>query len=56
MPDVTVPQPVPTAPPAPGRDRPKKPLNKRKLRNGIIAAAVVAALGAGGFALIDPVL
>ena len=51
MPDVTVPQPAPAAPPVPGSDRPKKPLNKRKLRNGIIAVAVVAALGVGGFAL-----
>lgn len=51
MPEVTVPQPAQTAPPAPSAGRPKKPLDKRKLRKAVIAGAVVIALAAGGFVL-----
>lgn len=51
MPEVTVPQPAQTAPPAPSAGRPKKPLDKRKLRKAVIAGAVVVALAAGGFLL-----
>lgn len=51
MPEVTVPQPAPAASPAspPGRSKPK--FNKRKVRQAVIAGAVVVALAAGGFLL-----
>ena len=51
MPEVTVPQPTPAAPPAPPADRPKKKFNQRKVRNAAIAGVVVLALAVGGFFL-----
>lgn len=51
MPEVTVPQPAPAASPASPPDRPKPKFNKRKVRQVVIAGAVVVALAAGGFLL-----
>ena len=51
MPEVTVPQPAPAASPASPPDRPKPKFNKRKVRQAVIAGAVVVALAAGGFLL-----
>lgn len=51
MPEVTVPQPAPAASPASPPGRPKPKFNKRKVRQAVIAGAVVVALAAGGFLL-----
>lgn len=51
MPEVTVPQPAPAASPASPPGRPKPKFNKRKVRQVVIAGAVVVALAAGGFLL-----
>ena len=51
MPVVTVPQPAPAASPASPPGRPKPKFNKRKVRQAVIAGAVVVALAAGGFLL-----
>ena len=51
MPEVTVPQPAPAASPASPPGRPKPTFNKRKVRQAVIAGAVVVALAAGGFLL-----
>ena len=51
MPEVTVPQSAPAASPASPPGRPKPKFNKRKVRQAVIAGAVVVALAAGGFLL-----
>lgn len=51
MTEVTVPQPAPAASPASPPGRPKPKFNKRKVRQAVIAGAVVVALAAGGFLL-----
>ena len=51
MPEVTVPQTAPAASPASPPGRPKPKFNKRKVRQAVIAGAVVVALAAGGFLL-----
>ena len=51
MPEVTGPQPAPAASPASPPGRPKPKFNKRKVRQAVIAGAVVVALAAGGFLL-----
>ena len=51
MPEVTVPQPAPAASPASPPGQPKPKFNKRKVRQAVIAGAVVVALAAGGFLL-----
>ena len=51
MPEVTIPQPTPAAPPVSPPDRPKKKLNKRKVRNAAIAGVAVVALAVGGIVL-----
>ena len=51
MPEVTVSQSAPAASPASPPGRPKPKFNKRKVRQAVIAGAVVVALAAGGFLL-----
>ena len=46
MPEVTVPQPAPAASPASPPGRPKPKFNKRKVRQAVLAGAVVVALNA----------
>ena len=51
MPDATLTQPSNAAPPAPPAGKPKRPVNKKKVRSIVIASVTAAALAVGGYFL-----